>query len=285
MNALTELKTITPPFELYHYTTQTGIMGVLESDSLWATKIHYLNDSVEFKLALSIAEGILQEKLESSGELSNKLRCLLSNLHTIRKINVCVVSLSTKRDLLSQWRAYGGKNGGFSIGFNSTTLTEQAEAQGFYLVKCIYSESEQRRVIGNLIEECLAEDFNMTQGYEDPERPRTIVMLPTGGDFTKKLISIAPAIKNKSFEEESEWRLVSENGINIRSLSFREGTSTLIPYFSLKLGEKSDYLSSVTVGPTIHQELAKDVAVLLLGKYDFGRNCTVHETEIPFRNW
>ena len=134
MSVLEELKENAPPFELYHYTTQTGLIGIFSSNALWASKIHYLNDSTEFELALSLAKEVLFEKLETMPDDREKIKCLLDNIPIIQKVNVCVVSLSQKRDLLSQWRAYGGSSGGYSVGFKTSNLISKSEEQRFFLV-------------------------------------------------------------------------------------------------------------------------------------------------------
>jgi hypothetical protein len=269
MSVLEKLKNNQLPVELYHYTSQRGLLGIFNTDSLWASKIHYLNDSTEFGLALNLAKQVLNERLESEVDSRNreKIQCLQDNIPTIQKVNICVISLSQKRDLLSQWRAYGGSVGGFSIGFKSSNLLNHAVQQGFYLVKCVYEEDRQKHLISELIDECLAEDFNTVPAKVYPDIPRAVFALHTGGEFTKKLASIAPIIKHHSFREEDEWRLVSEKGINSSSLSFRPGVSMLTPYFDFKLGEKPDYLGSITVGPNPHPDLVKDAIEMLLSKY------------------
>ena len=95
-----------PPV-LYHYTTQAGLIGVLESNAIWATKIHYLNDSSEYELALEIGREVLAGLLsrETDEHRQEKITCLLENLATIEAMNVCVCSFSEHGDLLSQWRA------------------------------------------------------------------------------------------------------------------------------------------------------------------------------------
>jgi hypothetical protein len=287
MTILEDLKNIRPPDELYHYTSQLGLLGILKSDTLWASKIHYLNDSTEFRIALDLAKEVLNERLvkEVGARNREKIECLLDDIPTIQKINVCVVSLSQNRDLLSQWRAYGGSVGGFSIGFKSSTLLACASNQGFNLVRCVYDQSKQRQIISELIDECLAVEFNTIPSEVDPNRPRTILVLHTGGDFSRKLAATAPILKHPSYEEEDEWRLISEKGLNSSSLSFRPGGSMLTPYFEFILGDKRDYLGSITVGPNPHPDLANDAILMLLSKYGIANETKIIETGIPFRNW
>jgi hypothetical protein len=46
-----------PPDTLYHYTGQTGLVGIVQKEELWATKIQYMNDATEFGLAIRLISG------------------------------------------------------------------------------------------------------------------------------------------------------------------------------------------------------------------------------------
>ena len=54
------------PEILYHYTSQTGLKGMLNKKTIWASKIHYLNDSKEFALALKLARNELTERINAA---------------------------------------------------------------------------------------------------------------------------------------------------------------------------------------------------------------------------
>jgi hypothetical protein len=275
-----------PPPTLFHYTRQAGLLGVLRADSLWATKIHYLNDSSEYEFALQIASDILKQRLdnEQNPRERGKIECLRNNISGIERLNVCVVSFSEDSDLLSQWRAYGGTKGGYALGFYTSRLLEQSAEQGFFLRRCVYEEQEQRELIADLIQESLGTEFNTEEGYVDPDRPRTLITLPTDGDFQAHLATLAPILKNKSFKEEREWRLISK-AVSVLRMSFREGYSMLIPYVEFNLGaDKAKYLASVTVGPAPHMGLSKNATSMLLAHWEIG-NVKVAVSEVPYRNW
>lgn len=62
--------------ELFHYTNAKGLMGIIESQSIWATNYRYLNDSTEIKFFLqdclpdflrSINEEYLDELISKNG--------------------------------------------------------------------------------------------------------------------------------------------------------------------------------------------------------------------------
>lgn len=277
-----------PPSVLFHYTTQAGLLGVLEGDAIWATKIHYLNDSSEYQLALDLAEGFLNSLLvgERSKIKKRKVHCLLENLQTIASMNVCVCSFSAERDLLSQWRAYSGKPGGYSIGFDTALIQKQGQAQGFILAQCIYDSKEQERLVQELVIGSLEIDFNTRPSRVDPKRSRTIVALRTGGNFAMNIARLAPIIKSQAFYEEQEWRLISTAGVSVYDMSFRPGQSMLTPYISVRLGEdKGAYLKSVTVGPTPHTELAKLATESLLWRWRIASPVEVRSSKAPYRGW
>lgn len=44
----------TPKELLYHYTTISGLKGIVESQSLWASDVRYMNDSAELQYIISL---------------------------------------------------------------------------------------------------------------------------------------------------------------------------------------------------------------------------------------
>jgi hypothetical protein len=54
------MSTEKPPSTLYHYTSQKGLLGIIEKGEIWATDILYLNDTMEYKYAVNL----FSEKIE-----------------------------------------------------------------------------------------------------------------------------------------------------------------------------------------------------------------------------
>ena len=104
MTILEDLKNIHPPVELYHYTSQYGFLGILNTDSLWASKVHYLNDSTEFALALDLAKIVLEKRLAKVQNLRNreKVECLQENISGKQDI------LEADTDQVSRFLLYDG---------------------------------------------------------------------------------------------------------------------------------------------------------------------------------
>jgi hypothetical protein len=82
----------TPPEILYHYTSQAGLIGILDTRTIWASKIHYLNDSREFALALDIARLELNRRIDSatSHVVRDRLEHLRDTIYTIERVHTCV---------------------------------------------------------------------------------------------------------------------------------------------------------------------------------------------------
>jgi hypothetical protein len=115
-----------PPETLYHYTSQTGLLNIIETAELWATKVQYMNDATEFYRALNMARSILddmigQTLIETPVTAHAQLKRSLAGLEGI---NIFAACFCEDGDLLSQWRGYSESGGGASIGFGSAKLTK-----------------------------------------------------------------------------------------------------------------------------------------------------------------
>lgn len=212
---------------LYHYTTQTGLLGIIGKKQIWATHTQYLNDSREFSHALQVVRDELEAyrsnhqaevdmeniaihgtplPFELGSHHGNVDRILLGMIQGVdtsarcESINVCVASFSENGDSLSQWRAYA-QSGGFCIGVRGKRLAELAAPHNFNVVRCLYRHDQQQKLIQALIQEVLEENLNGDGQSED--------RVPPGGNLQAYLNRYAPILKHPSFEEEHEWRIVS----------------------------------------------------------------------------
>ena len=271
------------PAELFHYTNQDGLLGIIKDKVFWTTKITCLNDSSEYFLAFKIAKSILENHAENREFDTGKVHYLLDEMSSFQN-NIYVGSFSEKGDLLSQWRAYGSSTSGYALGFNCEKLVEIARSQGFHLSKCIYDRKIQEKIIGELIIKQLNTGYFPdpgTYGYNPETR---VVEFPPTSIFWHELSRIAPLIKDIGFQEEQEWRLISERGSGYTDVKFRRGVSFIIPYFSLNLPHLKDLISSITIGPTPHPKISQETLSMLLFKENFSK-LKLPFSEVPFRFW
>jgi hypothetical protein len=283
-----------PKIPLYHYTRETGLLGIIKDRQIWATHTQYLNDRREFLHAVDLVGGEIQRLLDNQSTRhaeaprNEALKRMLSALSpSPEHVNVCVCSLSEDSDSLSQWRAYGGSSG-FAIGFSPEVLGAAVEKQGFFLAKCIYDPTDQLDVVQALVGEVLDEHLSNRWVSEDPEMDE--LLRKNGGNLLPYLYRYAPMLKDRSFEEEREWRIISRP-IPAHSLDCREGRSLIIPYFRLPLWEdgQKTQIHEIVVGPTRDGERSvSSVSRLVRGRRvisDRGVDTLVRSSQVPYRDW
>src|SRR5512143_3975070 len=153
-----------PRETLYHYTTFTGLLGIVKSGALWASDIRYMNDSAEMRhtadligseIALRIADG------HSNPNLLNQFLNWLSHRFTNGHM-LFAASFRSNGNLLIQWRGYSSLGKGVSIGFDPDHLLNCAQLQSFQVGRCIYEPGEQNRLIKEVVDavEALAVEYS-----------------------------------------------------------------------------------------------------------------------------
>jgi hypothetical protein len=295
---LNDVLSSNPDKPLYHYTDQTGLLGITKDREIRATHTQYLNDRREFLHAVDLVNEeitrLLNEGQDSSphppdqsareGTLLKMRRALTLSPQTI---NVCVCSFSEKRDSLSQWRAYGGPSG-FAIGFSGQMLKAVTERQNWFLVPCIYDLPTQRNLVRALVEEVLEENLGgpLVEGKEEDALFKAI-----GGNLPTYLNVYAPILKHESFQEESEWRIISRPIVTQR-LDYREGRSLIVPYFKLPLCNVNQELElhEIVIGPTPDAQRSKSSIIRLMmtrkvAMQEGHAGVNVNLSEVPYRNW
>ena len=97
---------------------------------------------------------------------------------------------------------------------------------------------------------------------------------------------LAPALKDPSFAEEQEWRLVClPASFENDARQFRQGRSMLVPYYTHRFSTKAPVpIEELVVGPTPHPALARDATRALLSDYG-SPSSNVRSSLIPYRNW
>ncbi len=144
---------------LYHYTTGTGLQGIIESQQLWATNIAFLNDFEEHvgffdrkfpslmdDAMRSVIADLEQtaagrERLQKAGGVGKAMEYAQTMEQTIRTVTLqfnspyitsfCSAPLDQDPDdgLLSQWRGYG-TDGSYAIVFDSPPLEQLLMEEG-----------------------------------------------------------------------------------------------------------------------------------------------------------
>lgn len=270
----------------YHYTTLSGLKGIIESGNIWASDIRFLNDSKEIDYTFELAEKVLNEQKDRKKTAKNGvIDDIINNKDALKSEHIFVTSFSLEKNLLSQWRAYGSGQGGFSIGIslneflnNTKSILSESESKSklVSLYKCVYDEKEQKDIIRSIFQYCWN---NLSkEGYSREN------LLDIAITTTVHLSIVAPGIKHPAFSEEKECRLVCRSNEEFPVTKyFRQGELFLIPYLKLPISDENgkNLTREVVIGPnpdTNHTQ--RSIKEFLAHK---APNVEVEVSDVPFR--
>ncbi|MBM4400455.1 MAG: DUF2971 domain-containing protein [Crenarchaeota archaeon] len=260
--------------QLYHYTTLSGLRGILTSRTLWLGHISSLNDRTEIQYGQEIADEIL--RLAIQRESSEDIRIFLQDLSNwIRPFakqsihHVFVACFCRSGNLLSQWREYSHRGQGYCLGFQFSaetrivsTALDLKEGQIPFLRKVVYRKEEQERLINQYLSpvlQAVKESLKEADAESSELRTRLGIMAIQAANV---LMDMVMCFKHPAFESEDEWRLVyvAREDFNPKGLEFRETDGQLTPYRPVYVYDKAGEaplrfpIRSIRFGPTLEPD-------------------------------
>ena len=275
------------PEILYHYTTAVGLVGIIQSQTLWATNAEFLNDAQELNFGRAgLRDALLQRANALNPEGDRVVDANYSRATVMRNAAdhlapgglfaakqyhfVYVACFCEVDDLLSQWRSYGAE-GGYAVGFRMDQLRLMQPAvpgartggtdETALLIEVKYGDTAADEAAKRVLE-TVAPDPVGSPGVAGYARAQTVVLPALAG------------IKHAAFSEEREWRVVVVT--DQHKPSFRTGSLGVIPYISLRYPKEA--VVDVVVGPGSEQRLREQGVQLLVGD-----DVTVRSSNAPFR--
>ncbi len=283
-----ELYADIPMGTLYHYTTFSGLLGIVQSRALWASDVRYMNDSAELRHTSDLIKFEVSERIDS-GPANSTLLSLFADWVAYRITNGHMLfgaSFRSHGNLLSQWRGYSSPGKGVSLGFCPDYILQCAQQQQFMIGKCIYEPHRQRALIKQVVDavERLAEEH---ASGEHTASERTGLYRQAFAAVEIDLLRIAAVLKHPSFREEKEWRIVSPVIANTAGapILFREGHAMLVPYieFDLGLDKKPPVLDHLYLGPTANVNISMNSLKMFLEQHGIVPKRGIDYCQIPFR--
>ena len=258
---------------IYHYTKCGGAQGIITDKSIRATRSDFLNDTNEICYILTVANEIIDQ-------LENFLwRELLKNnitrpIEQISKNKYYIASFSTEPDSITLWAEFG-ENTGYNVGFYSEKLIQILEnnQRVSHHGKVIYSRQRQLKIVKTLlfdkIPKAIGETFDVIieEALENNEAERFRKLCRI---FQKAINVYALFFKQEEFASEHEYRFAFKEKSNT-DIKFREKEGFLVPYIMIDIsnGEKKLPISSMTVAPKYHIDLARAGMELYLRHYEY----------------
>jgi hypothetical protein len=259
-----------PPSMLYHYTDFDGLKGIVESHSLRATYTRTLNDSTEQQHGESLVCRVLQNMVRDN------VREKIATGMKQRFNRSFVTCFCADPNLLSMWRAYALRGGGYCLGFDSSELRTLVHEQSSktvrqrynWLFEIVYGEP------GSSFRQSLQE----LAGYIEQDPARSL-------GFTIARI-LASKIKHEAFSEEHEWRIIIQDP-SFDEMNYRQGHNYVVPYVDLRHHEEHHGrllpLRKVVCGPTLrNDDELHEIVGWMLTKYGY-EGVEVETCDIPYR--
>jgi Protein of unknown function (DUF2971) len=281
------------PSTLFHYTTASGLLGILSSSTLWASDLRFLNDTQEAIYAQDVivdavrgmknpvlnpghfAFGRDQREVDRFAQYQG---FVLNALDTAQ-YGVYVTCFCESGDLLSQWRGYGSDHG-YAIEFGIDALITALDGLHTYppatgLEPVRYGNEAAADVVSLAVE--AVADFNLNHPGVKSEYKAL------------QLSALMATVKHPGFREEREWRLFAafdsfQQGPLVEPIyseptRFRSTRMAIVPY--IEVGFPIDAIVSVRVGPGNSTDV-REAGVRRLLK-SFGSNATVSRSDVPLR--
>lgn len=284
---------IPPDSTLWHYTTGNSLIEIIKSGTIFATQLSGLNDTTELRYGASLFRSAL-ETLHTKFGLTPEIIAFIEKATEYFKENPrypaqasnpsFVTCFSAVKNDLSQWRAYGGGENGYAIGFRARTLLGVPQSM---IARINYDKDLHQRLAQKSAEKIVTDFVEGTEKYKPEDLSEwTSEFLEAWG---RAITMVSPLIKDQHFKAEEECRIVKgfvESDLNdlvfiqkrsmmSRHLPIRPGPSQLIENYKLPIAE-------IMVGPCRHPEISRTSVNTMLRKYGYDENL-VSISNIPFQ--
>jgi hypothetical protein len=255
----------TPPGPIYHYTSSEAFAQIIQKREMWATNAAYLNDVGELSYPMRLAKAVIDEvaAAEDNARIREFISGIASDLeeHAIYKAWY-ITSLSTRGNLLSQWRAYCPR-GGYSIGFDPGAFSHTLKQSHLLFGPVNYRPASQEAAIRKVIADWLivVREIRSDRDAFDAQFSRESQL--------QLALSVGEALiffKSEAFREEREWRVALLDITGEATKHFRDRNGVLTPYVVIPIGGPNNRLPliSVYVSPLGDSQLAAHAAELCL---------------------
>ena len=243
---------------VFHYTDAAGLLGILGSESLFATDYRYLNDVAEKGVVRNLLMPILESEVAEitpkliqkgwldkkfyeqhglsahAGEAASMYRSIMTGTDNVTPLFVLSFcrheegSHAFAHGLLSQWRGYAG-SGGFAIEFEEQQLGSLMKAEN---EKYAYVLLKSDDVLYEKYETLFDKDL-----YKGVAGELTRIIFEEAGidisavtgrkdvdAIIPSIIATAPFLKHRGFSEEREYRIIA-SCVRKKKIPERRGAS------------------------------------------------------------
>jgi hypothetical protein len=282
----------TPPDTLWHYTDGGALIEITKSGSLFATQIACVNDTTEFRYSIELLRDAFVRHRPSATSPSEiaLLDYVVANISTDTVTSEWFVTcFSTRKDDLSQWRAYSGGENGCAIGFDARALLPSLrQPANYYLGPVNYDASVHAQIV-DVVAAATVRFF--LQGLGAPGRTPAGWMQSFLPAWANAIGYIAPVIKHPAFKDEDEWRIFHPlRDTDPPHMIYRQKRTLMsrhLPLRFFRTGVPDDPklmpIAEIMIGPSRHKNVSRTSVGDLMRTRGYGSAVAVTMSNAPFQ--
>lgn len=256
---------------LYHYCGLEAFLSIIKNSTLWLSDIRKSNDYLECVYCRDKINEKIRGFLEDDKE---DLEAWNFGYNINSDLSMDMISyvacFSENKDQLSQWRGYADNGAGIAVGFSRESFADLKEAAPSHISfrKVIYDEKEQEKFIERI-------------GRESIKAMETKPVAQVAAELNQNYRLQFPVLKNASFEEEAEWRIIFNDSFSKRKrhvgknilfsgIRYTVREKRLVSYIEMDFSKlKHNAIKEIWIGPKAEVEI-QDIMHLLdvYGYYD-----------------
>lgn len=274
------------PSYINHYTSPSGLLGILSSQSLWFTNGNYLNDNSELKYVYEVIDMTLSKnKYKYSESFIQYMEMKYTNqinviMNSVNKSNIYICSFSKINDSLSLWNYYTKSNS--KAGYNLTFKTDELifglkndeYKYNFKIGKVIYDSDEQISIMDIVLTKL--DDYFKTIAIDKETFDKGVVIID---NIIEEIVHyFGSFFKHSAFANEQEIRLTCEvSDKSAKPESIREQNGIFAPYIEVKFDKAC--IEGITISPYV-KNYNKELSIYqLIEKYEY--NVRIYSSLIP----
>lgn len=260
----------TPTF-LSHYTSLEGFLSIIESHTIRASNISFLNDKEEMEYGLNVAKDVIKEIEKATTQTEWPRNPWSRDIPDVYACCFC-----EQPDMLSQWRGYGASSQSVSIQFSGPELYMLARTYEFDLERVIYGRKRAMELLRERLK------------FEEGDTVLARILFETKLIDAEEMrythaINLAPRFKNEAFSEEHEWRIIAKQQV-VKDVKYRVRDNVIMPYVDLSNTGTGLPIERITVGPGKETSLTVKSIEKLLSNSILYKDVKVIPSKIPFRS-
>ncbi|WP_160318916.1 DUF2971 domain-containing protein [Arthrobacter sp. ERGS1:01] len=304
---------------IWHYTTASGLDGILKNHVIWASSAAFMNDRQELSTGPELLVKLLDfYKNELDPRIVEDVLYLANATALTNRPKTFVSCACNDPDSLTMWRNYAGSEAGFAIGINGSIglnirkqrAFDESMMDGFQPPNAYESRASEVEAIG-------AEKFSWQPALYNLEAQAEVALhalrrfekIATERldglnqseaelDVMSETAQALQVFKHPAFRDEKEQRIVCGTSPHLDGpfIKHRPGKYGIVPYVELGipaprqgsgdqgLPERMNKLpiEAIIVGPTPYPKEAESGVFDLLQRSGYGEP-PIRHSQVPFR--